>query len=163
MFAHFAPQPSTTEATLNWSSRVELDPTLLEGLERRQAEMIGQIDAAAEAAKLGAQRAVRESAQASVDTLQKLQRTEALYLYPIIIRYLDDREVADAFTRVRFEVYGYGRRFLRIVEDVLGAVDGESMPASNLMVAASVLRRYVAEKHARIYPLYRAVQERGGV
>ena len=93
--------------------------------------------------------------------MHALHRIEALQLYPAISRLLGaDADSLVSFTRLRLEVNGLGRRFLRIVESALAAGTEGVMGTTDARLAAALLQRYADQKRRRVYPLYSAAVER---
>ena len=146
---------ASEQRTITWTTPLSHDPELPDRLKRAHAELMLTADLLAEAAERHATGAVADAARSCAEQMHALNRLEALRLYPVIaLRYESDPAGFSAFTRARLEVNILGRRFLRLVESCLADGIEGALGVSDARLAIALLRRYVEEKQARVYPPY---------
>jgi len=153
-------QPPQNSEALSWSTPIAYEPDLPDRLVLAHRELTVTLELLAEAAGLSVASAVADAARSCVQQMHALHRLEAMRLYPLIAR-RQDLDVAgmSAFTRARLEAAGMGRRVLRVLESALEPGAEGALGAADVRFAMVLLQRYVQDKEARLYPLYRAVGE----
>jgi hypothetical protein len=150
-------QPPPMAEPLSWSTPVAYEPDLPDRLTLAHRELTVTLELLAEAAGLSVAAAVAEAARSFVQQMHALHRLEARRLYPIIARRKDlDADGMTSFTRTRLEIAGMGRRVLRVLESALEPGSEGALGAADVRFAMVLLQRYVQDKEARLFPLYRA-------
>ena len=148
---------ASEQRSITWTTPLSHDPDLPDRLRRAHAELLLTADLLVEAAERRACGAVADAARSCVEQMHALNRLEALRLYPAIaLRYESDPAGFSVFTRARLEVNILGRRFLRLIESCLAEGIEGALGVSDAHLAIALLRRYVQEKQARVYPPYAA-------
>jgi len=116
-------------------------------LNSRYARLVARIGSDPE----GIERAVREC----TEQLVELRRTEALWLYPVIARAIeDDIDAQQQFLQLRLVMLRLARRILRLLDDLAQAIRLNLGVNAAADLCAEALAEYWQRNRAQIYPLY---------